>query len=641
MFLSVFPGQFPITDEVCRMRHTEWNSAFHLTCTQVLQKVLGGEFGIFFVDNAHFVDSESWSIMWPLLQSVTVLMVMSLAPGRDRAEDIFKAATDSTTSERITCLRLEGLKASDVVRKACQELGVRSIPRELARFLIQRSSGIPYYCEELLRSLRCNNMLLLHTGRPKEGEDSWQSLMAKASPAVTAASSPGSGCDGERMCAIRPDVNLETSMLPFALKEIALAELDRMDLQKQMVLKFAAIIGPVFTTQQLVHILPISVNQWINPLLDMLVKDNILKRLENTEEPEDVQGAPEGPATSGQAGSGVERPSVNTGSRKQQSDVLAFCAPLLWEATYELWPTRERVNIHRQCAAFLEKHAHKCQRCHGGDFVAFHRFGVSSPQKQGSCQGSADEDDWCSWEALVVAGEHLRRARTHPAEGEILAEGEQTTLRAEDGGECSCQCEAIAEAVLVPLARHYRAMGSTSQALYYVLECAAAYLHVSNSYMALMKLSEAEALRSSVKKERNAIDRFEEAIFFSLKGEVCSNVGCVKLAKEMSRQALRLLEKRFPRTRAGAFVKSLWEGLKRAPQATGRASFLPQEARRKKQAWLVQRSRCLSLLEDLYSQEGTSGGQRFSRLAALMKANTDSKMHSYQAADSHIGQALN
>lgn len=133
----------------------------------------------------------------------------------------------------------------------------------LPRFLIQRSSGIPYYCEELLRSLRCNNMLLLHTGRPKEGEDSWQSLIgkhpccrsavgcgasspaqphlaaplakhqlsslfmlpvlflssaAKGSPAVTAASSPGTGSDGERMCAIRPDVSLETSMLPFALK---------------------------------------------------------------------------------------------------------------------------------------------------------------------------------------------------------------------------------------------------------------------------------------------------------------------------------------------------------------------------------------------------------------------------------------
>ena len=106
-------------------------------------------------------------------------------------------------------------------------------------------------------------------------------------------------------------------MCCFFLAEIALAELDRMDLQKQMVLKFAAIIGPVFTTQQLVHILPISVNQWINPLLDMLVKDNILKRLENTEEPEDVQGAPEGPATSGQAGSGkwwLQREPRSTGA---------------------------------------------------------------------------------------------------------------------------------------------------------------------------------------------------------------------------------------------------------------------------------------------------------------------------------------
>lgn len=167
---------------------------------------------------------------------------------------------------------------------------------------------------------------------------------------------------------------------------------------------------------------------------------------------------------------------------QRQSEILAFCNPLLWEATYELWPTRQKINIHRECAAFLERHAHKCQRCHGGDFVAFHRFGISSPQEQGSCQGSAEKDNWSSWEALVVAGEHLRRARTVPAEG-ILAEGKQTTLQAKDSGQWSCQCEAIAEAVLVPLARHYAAVSSDSQAFYYLLESAAAYLHVSNSSM--------------------------------------------------------------------------------------------------------------------------------------------------------------
>lgn len=47
------------------------------------------------------------------------------------------------------------------------------------------------------------------------------------------------------------------------------------------------------------------------------------------------------------------------------------------------------------------------------------------------------------------------------------------------------------------------------------------------------------------------------------------------------------------------------------------------------------------MLEDLYNKEATSAGQRFSRLAALMKANTDRKMDSYQAVDSSTGQPLN
>lgn len=39
VFLSVFPGQFPVTDEVSKMCSSERASAFLLTCTQMLQKV--------------------------------------------------------------------------------------------------------------------------------------------------------------------------------------------------------------------------------------------------------------------------------------------------------------------------------------------------------------------------------------------------------------------------------------------------------------------------------------------------------------------------------------------------------------------------------------------------------------------------
>ncbi|XP_066844000.1 adenylate cyclase type 10 isoform X2 [Anser cygnoides] len=667
---DIFLVKFAIPDKIRKMHDTPRKRELHLTCTQVLQKTLGGEFGIFVIDNAHFIDPASWIIMWPVLQSVTLFMVMSLAPGHERTESFFKAAADSTMSQRISCLHLEELKPAAVVQKACRDLGVVSIPRDLARFLIQRSSGIPYYCEELLRCLRCNNMLLFRTGRQdKEAEDDWEGLVAsavEASHLVSATSSSSAGNNSGRVCTIRPDVSLETTVLPATLKEIALAELDRITLMKQTVLKFAAIIGPVFTTQLLAHILPTCIRQQMNYLLDVLVGDNIIKWLKNTGVPRDVQDAREGPATSQQAGSGAERPSMSEEPTEWRAGVLAFCAPLLREAAYELWPERQRANAQRKCAAFLEKHAHKCRSCHGGDFVAFHRFAVPSPQDGENCQGSADEDDWHSWEALVLAGEQLKKDRTHTPEGSANAlqqqqafseeelraserfppEGEGTTAQPsrteeKEGGECSCKCEAIIESVLVPLARHYVAIGNAPRAFYYLLECAAAYLHVSNSYMALMKLNEAEALRNSMEKTATALDCFEEATFFSLKGEVCCNLGRVKLAKKMTRRALSLLKKRFPQTRAGAFVKSLWERFQGALCAPNRRTpSLPPEARRKKLAWKLQQTRCLSLLGHLYSLEGTSGGRRFSRLAALMKANTDRRMDSAREEDSHSANCL-
>eukprot|EP00075_Anas_platyrhynchos_P015016 XP_027304269.1 adenylate cyclase type 10 isoform X3 [Anas platyrhynchos] len=371
-----------------------------------LVKTLGGEFGIFVIDNAHFIDPASWTVMWPVLQSVTLFMVMSLAPGHERTESFFKAAADSTTSQRISCLHLEELKPAAVVQKVCQDLGVVSIPRDLARFLIQRSSGIPYYCEELLHCLRRNNMLLFSTGRQdKKAEGNWEDLIASAVEAsliVSATSSSSAGNNSGRVCTIRADVSLETTVLPAALKEIALAELDRITLQKQMVLKFAAIIGPVFTTQLLAHILPTCTRQHMNYWLDGLVSDNILKWLKDTGVPRDIQDAREGPATSQQAGSGVERPSTSKETTEQQAGVLAFCAPLLQEAAYELWPKRQRASTQRKCAAFLEKHTHKCRSCHGGDFVAFHRFAVPRTGKTARAllprmTGTAGRP-WCSLE---------------------------------------------------------------------------------------------------------------------------------------------------------------------------------------------------------------------------------------------------
>ncbi|KAM6336772.1 adenylate cyclase type 10 [Alca torda] len=647
---DIFRVKFPVSDKVREMDETQRKLELHLTQVKVLEKTLTGDFGIFVIDNAHFIDPESWFIMSPMLQKASLFMVMSLAPGYKITESFRKAAADDATSQKITYRHLDKLKASAVMQKVCKDLGVVSIPRDVMGFLIRTSSGIPYYCEELLRCLRANNMLWFCTRRQSEkAKDNWESLI-----------------------------------------KIALTQLDRMQPLMRMVVKFAAVIGPVFTTQLLSHILPTGLRTHMNSLLDELASKNVLKWLKNTEVPEDGRDPTEGPATSLQAESGVQRPSPSTRTKEQQAGVLAFCVPLLQKAAYDLWPERQRVALHRKCAAFLEQHAHKCRSCGQGDFVAFHHFAVTSSQDGGSCRDPADQGDSHSWEALVLAGEELKRDRTHAAgdaaeqqaftEEEsgvaerLLPEGTQTTeLPTETDGQHDgahwCECQAIVESVLVPLARHYVAMGDAGRAFYYLLECAAAYLHVSNSYMALMKLNEAEVLR---KMKATAIAHFEEATFFSLKGEVCWCMRRLQLAKKMMREALSLLKRNFPRTSLGAFVKAQVEKLPCAAYVRRAASLLPEVrslssqevrlacpppcfppaladlalyseslwaqqflwcGRMKRLAWLLQQSCCLSLLEHLFSLEGTSSGRRFSRLAARMKANTDRAADSYWAAE--------
>lgn len=96
-------------------------------------QTVGGEFGIVVIGNAHFIDPASWSIMAPVLRNISLFMVISLAPGYARTENFRKAAADSTTSQKITYLRLAELKPSAVVQKVCKNLGVVSISRDLAR----------------------------------------------------------------------------------------------------------------------------------------------------------------------------------------------------------------------------------------------------------------------------------------------------------------------------------------------------------------------------------------------------------------------------------------------------------------------------------------------------------------------------
>lgn len=48
---------------------------------------------------------------------------------------------------------------------------------------------------------------------------------------------------------------------------------------------------------------------------------------------------------------------------------------------------------------------------------------------------------------------------------------------------CSCECEEIVESVIAPLSNHCLTVENKTRSFYYLLECASAYVHLSNNYM--------------------------------------------------------------------------------------------------------------------------------------------------------------
>lgn len=56
--------------------------------------------------------------------------------------------------------------------------------------------------------------------------------------------------------------------------------------------------------------------------------------------------------------------------------IIRFCKPMMQKTAYELWLKDQKRDMHLKCARYLEDRAHKCDHCHGGDFVPYHHFTV-------------------------------------------------------------------------------------------------------------------------------------------------------------------------------------------------------------------------------------------------------------------------
>ncbi|XP_070123730.1 adenylate cyclase type 10 isoform X5 [Equus caballus] len=185
----------------------------------------------------------------------------------------------------------------------------------------------------------------------------------------------------------------------------------------------------------------------------------------------------------------------------------------------------------------------------------------------------------------------------------------------------SCQCEEILEIVTIPLANHFLALGENNKALYYFLEIASAHLLLGDNYMAYVYLNEGERLLKTLNKEKSWNQTFESATFYSLKGQVCFNMGQMVLAKKMLRKALKLLNRIFPNNVISLFLQTHVEKNRHFRYVNQQAQESSPPGK-KRLAQLYRQSVCFSLLWRIYSLNYFFYYKYYSQLAAMMQVNT-------------------
>ncbi|XP_047590100.1 adenylate cyclase type 10-like isoform X6 [Lutra lutra] len=643
LFNDLFFVKFPLSFKVSHMDDLTRQKKVKSCFFQVLQEAVRETPLIFLIDEAQYMDAASWEFLETLLSTVPIVMVMTLTP----IFSLCGCAQHFLQSSQAVLVPILKLATTSLLRMACWELGVVSIPQELQIYLLHRCFGNPLYCEVLCQDLLSKDILLFHNLQKEEEKSKWETLSANAMKSTMYGILPA-GCEEDQelyICTVKDNVNLDTVLLPPLLKDLLQHLLPAWNKNKLL--------------QVLRALVDMHVLRWFNrsqelPAESILVPSSI-KIIEQTKEEKKKKPDADSPL------------SLQEELSLPQTGVLAFGVPLLREAAWELWPKAQQIALHLECACFLQDLACRCGSCQGGDFVPFHRFAVCSAK---SCSGTSR---FCSYKdtgsvLTQVITDKLQlpspqdsfQFQTKPfrsqetftsehcrTEEEFLDQVNRKLAQSSPDKDMltrkPCHCEEILQFVISPLTRHCLVIGETTCAFYYLLEAAAASLDLSENYMVvrililfLHPLSCSEAffyLRkagsllgqpsafSFLKKHKVKICQFEEATFCCLQSEVCFNIGQITLAKKLARQALRLLKRSFPWTWFGVFFQTFLEkywhscSLSQSPNNSSENS-------KKKLAVLQQRVRCLSLLWQLYNLDTTASSRRFAYLATLMQKNS-------------------
>ncbi|XP_051883991.1 LOW QUALITY PROTEIN: adenylate cyclase type 10-like [Pristis pectinata] len=583
--------KFPISERVSLMDSRAKHRAFRNYVIAVIKQNVTNDTVLLVIDQVQYIDTPSWELILQMRASLPLFMVMALRPFTVEKPPC-QAAIMVMRSQRTSYVKLSGLDPSIIRPLACQILGVISIPRELEMLLMERSYGVPYYCEEILRSLYYSDLIILEPLAEEEEDESDAVLsytrnkiflprestilpsgdsnlqrrgtrnkskllniggteMQKCRK-VTALDQNAKYNNQQFICTLGETVNLQEITIPLTLKGIALAQLDRMNTTEQVVVKCASIIGHTFTTKMLRYILPEGAEQKLNQSLISLVKSRTFEcasRSDNgfsapMEESEETHLLQCFCTHSGDSDDHLHEEDDERGKLLENYNCYFPFIKLFSDSRDKavVW----RCKVMRFCIALVHETAND----------------LWLKEQKRSLHLKCTKIFWRMQLANATAVERVTLFMSTDLcdDSEFIEKIDNLLKDCERNTNLyanNCDCKPILDSVYCPLVRHWMGTGNVAKTFFYLLETTAAALQVSNNLMALSYLTQAENMLSLLHKGKQPFEyadttknvkifSFERACVFILKGEVQFKTGHLDEAENLFKKGLLLLNKKFP-----------------------------------------------------------------------------------------------
>ena len=218
---DILPLDLPYNDMTQQMSAEVRAENTRNLLTVLLQGQASKERTLLVIDDAHWLDSTSWSVLQSVIQNVQPLMVVLAS--RPIPEPIPAELRQLLHRSDFLKIRLESLPPEEISGLVSKSLRVKALPDAILALLKEKAQGNPFFSQELAYNLRDSGVLRIV----------------------------------DDQCFLAPEVVLSSLDLPNTVQGTIISRVDRLGAQEQFTLKVASVIGRVFPFKTLEHIYPI------------------------------------------------------------------------------------------------------------------------------------------------------------------------------------------------------------------------------------------------------------------------------------------------------------------------------------------------------------------------------------------------